>query len=135
MKLAKKGGAKTMENVIIVLIIVIVCIFGVKSYAKRLTQGCCRAGGDSEKKIRVRDKNKDHYPYCVKIYVEGMTCSRCKERVENAFNREEGVWAVVNLKENSAMIRMKKELSEAELRRIVQRAGYAVTGMEGGAAV
>ena len=123
-----------MESAVIILIILIICIFGIKSYARRLTQGCCGAGGDTEKKVRVRDKNKEHYPYCVKIGIEGMTCSHCRERVENALNKEEGVWAQVDLKDGSAVVRMKKELSREELERIIRRAGYTMTGMEGGSA-
>ena len=86
----------------------------------------CGAGGDAQKRVRVRDKNKEHYPYCVKIGVDGMTCSHCRERVENALNQEEGVWAQVNLKEGSAVVRMKRELSREELERIIRRAGYTM---------
>ena len=131
-----------MESAVIILIVIIICIFGIKSYARRLTQGCCifgiksyarrltqgccGAGGDAQKRVRVRDKNKEHYPYCVKIGVDGMTCSHCRERVENALNQEEGVWAQVNLKEGSAVVRMKRELSREELERIIRRAGYTM---------
>ena len=73
-----------MESAVIILIVIVICIFGIKSYARRLTQGCCGAGGDAQKRVRVRDKNKEHYPYCVKIGVDGMTCSHCRERVEKA---------------------------------------------------
>ena len=41
----KKGGGG-MESAVIILIVIIICIFGIKSYARRLTQGCCGAGGD-----------------------------------------------------------------------------------------
>ena len=115
-----------MESAVIILIVIIICIVGIKSYARRLTQGCCGAGGDAQKRVRVRDKNKEHYPYCVKIGVDGMTCSHCRERVENALNQEEGVWAQVNLKEGSAVVRMKRELSREELERIIRRAGYTM---------
>lgn len=120
-----------MANVIIVLILVLICIYSVRSYMKKLTQGCCGAGGDEEKKVKVRDKNPEHYPHCVTIGVEGMTCSHCKARVENALNAEEGVWAQVNLKEKKAQVRMKNALSEDELRRIISRAGYTFTGVIG----
>ena len=55
-----------------------------------------------------------------------MTCSHCRERVENALDQEEGVWAQVNLKEGSAVVRMKRELSREELERIIRRAGYTM---------
>lgn len=121
-----------MANVIIILILVLVCIYAVRSYMKKLAQGCCGAGGDEEKKVKVQDRNPDHYPHCVTIGVEGMTCGHCKLRVENALNSEEGVWAQVNLKENSAKVHMKTLLSEDDLRRIIGRAGYTFTGIQSG---
>lgn len=116
-----------MANVIIILILVIICIYAVRSYMKKLAHGCCGSGGDEEKKVKVRDKDESHYPYCVTIGVDGMTCSHCKLRVENALNSEDGVWAQVNLKANSARVHMKTLLSEDDLRRIISRAGYTLT--------
>lgn len=118
-----------MANVIIILILVLICIYSVRSYMKKLAHGCCGAGGDDEKKVKVRDKNPDHYPYCVTIGVEGMTCGHCRLRVENALNSEEGVWAQVDLKGKKAQVHMKTQFSEEELRRIISRAGYTFTGI------
>jgi copper chaperone CopZ len=86
---------------------VFICIFSIKSYAKKLANGCC-GGGDVEKKIKVKDKNKADYPFCVEIAVDGMTCGHCKTRVENALNSESGVWAEVDLKRKSVTVRMKE---------------------------
>ncbi|CVI72536.1 copper exporting ATPase [Clostridiales bacterium CHKCI001] len=119
-----------MGTAIIVLMLVIICIYAIKSYTKKLAHGCCGAGGDDEKKIRVKDKNAAHYPYCVKIGVEGMTCSHCKLRVENALNAEDGVWAQVNLKSKSALVRMKDPIPEETLRCIITRNGYTVTDIQ-----
>lgn len=119
-----------MTNVIIIAIIVVICALGVKSYAKKLTHGCCGGETDTEKKVRVKDKKPEHYPYSVVIGIEGMTCSHCKQHVENALNSGEGVWAEVNLKEGSAVVRMKNQLPEEELRRIITRAGYTMTGVK-----
>lgn len=41
-----------------------------------------------------------HYPYCVQIGIDGMTCNHCKARVENTLNSEDGVWAEVDLSQN-----------------------------------
>jgi hypothetical protein len=86
-----------MSTAIIVAVLLGVCILSVKSYAKRLSHGCC-GGGDSDapKKVKVADKNKKDYPYCVTVEVDGMTCNHCKARVENALNSCNGVWAEVN---------------------------------------
>ncbi len=115
-----------MSTAIIVIILVIICIFAVKSYTKKLSHGCC-GGGDSEKRIRVRDKNPDHYPHCFKIGIEGMTCNHCKLKVENALNSETGVWALADLKDESATVHMKNPLSEDALRRIISHSGYMPT--------
>ena len=47
--------------------------------------------------------------------------------MENALNKEEGVWAKVSLKDSAAEVRMKKPLSREELERVIQQAGYRLT--------
>lgn len=118
-----------MANVIIILILVLICIYAVRSYTKRLASGCCGAGGDAEKKIKVKDKNPDNYAHCVTLDIDGMTCGHCQTRVENALNAREGVWAKVDLEARNARVRMKQAVPEDELRRIVSKAGYVVTGV------
>lgn len=119
-----------MANAVIIAVLIIVCIFSIKSYAKKISRGCCGAGGDETKKIKVKDKKTANYPFCVKIGVEGMTCNHCKLRVENAFNCYEGVWAEADLNKKSVLVRMKKELSEKELKGIIMNTGYIVTYIE-----
>lgn len=112
-------------EIFIILVIVLICIYSIKSYMKKLQSGCC--GGESdEKRVRVRDKNPSHYPYEVNMTIKGMTCSHCKLRVENALNSLEGVWAKVDLDKGIALIRMKSEISEEMLERAVKDAGYQV---------
>ena len=45
-----------------------------------------------------------------RVQIEGMTCEHCKNRVENALNRLEGVSAKVNLKKKTAVVSMEKEV-------------------------
>lgn len=116
-----------MANVIIILLLVLIGIYAVRSYMKKLASGCCGAGGDPEKKIKVSDKNPDHYSHCVTIGIDGMTRGHCKLRVENALNEQEGVWAKVNLEAKNALVYMKQAIPEDELRRIISKAGYLVT--------
>ena len=63
------------QNIVAILILVVVCIFAVRSCLNKKAHGCC---GSGEAKLKVRDKNPDHYPYTAEISVEGMTCSNCK---------------------------------------------------------
>ena len=53
-----------MSTAIICAVLIVIAIIGIKSYAKKLTSGCCGASSQpSVKKIKVRDKDKSHYPY------------------------------------------------------------------------
>lgn len=58
--------------------------------------------------------------------IEGMTCEHCKNRVENALNRLEGVSAKVNLKKKTAVVSMEKEVEDMQLQKAVEQAGYKV---------
>lgn len=119
-----------MVNVIIVLVLVVVCVCAIKSYAGKVAHGCCGGESDETKKIAVADKDPSHYPYSVKIQIEGMTCSRCKMKVENAFNSQDGMWAQADVKKGEALVWMKQPTEQAVLRRLVSKAGYHVTDME-----
>ena len=59
---------------------------------KRVSNGCCGTG-DDVKKVKAEDTDVSHYPYHFEVEVEGMTCSQCKKRVENAFNEKKGFYA------------------------------------------
>lgn len=60
------------------------------------------------------------------VQIEGMTCEQCKNRVENALNRLEGVSAKVNLKKKTAVVSMEKEVEDMQLQKAVEQAGYKV---------
>ncbi len=114
-----------MVEGIIIVVIVLICVVGIKSYAKKLARGCCGAGGEKEeKRVKVQDRNLAHYPYEMHLHVEGMTCSHCVRRVENALNQLDGVWATVSLPEQSADIHMKQAYTPEQLRQAIREAGY-----------
>lgn len=85
-------------NVIIILIIAVGIVFGVRSVVRSAAGKSCCSGGDSIVKIGPSDNDRSHYPYRAEATVEGMTCKNCAERVTNALNSLDGVWAAVNLK-------------------------------------
>lgn len=87
-----------MSTIIICAILVVICFFGIRSSMKRVSNGCCGTG-DDVKKVKAEDTDVSHYPYHFEVEVEGMTCSQCKKRVENAFNEKKGFYAKVNLKQ------------------------------------
>lgn len=68
--------------------------------------------------------------YDVKIIIDGMSCSHCSGRVENALNNIDGVEAKVDLKKKTAFINLKNEVSDEILKKTVEDAGYTVVSIE-----
>ena len=117
-----------MSTVIICLILCVIIFFAIKSMKKRTTSGCC-GSGDSLKRIKVKDRNKAHYPYKPALHVSGMHCQNCTIRVENAFNQKEGYWAKVDTNKNEVTILSKTEHPTSELIDIVLAAGYQASAI------
>jgi len=114
-----------METVILIVVLVVIVCLAARSYAKRLSKGCCNTGDSvAEKKVRVADRDKRHYPYHVEMTIDGMVCGHCVRRVENALNRLEGTWAQVDLGSQHAQIALKAPMDEQKLREAVREAGY-----------
>ena len=75
---------------------------------------------------KVKDKNEAHFPYTYTLIVDGMHCSNCARRVENALNSKDGVWATVKLENNTVLVRSKSQLEWAELSKTISDTGYTV---------
>lgn len=117
--------------IILAIVFIVFVVFVVKSYAKKINSGCCGGGGDAEKKIKVADKNKSHYPYSAVLTVDGMMCSGCETKVENALNVIDGVWAKANASSGKVDVLMKKPVDENVLRKAVNDIGvYTVMKAE-----
>lgn len=123
-----------MATIIITALIILAAIYGGYSYYKKLRfgGGCCGEREAAEKKVKVADKDKSHYPYTAFLKIDGMTCSNCVRRVENALNRLDGVWATIQLEQNTALVRMKQPLDDQILRSAVREQGYTVLSIERG---
>ncbi len=117
------------STVIICGILVLIGIVAVRSYLKKLKNGCCGGGDNEVKKIRPSDREESHFPYEYKIQVEGMSCKNCALRIENAFHMQEGFLAAVYFKEKYALVRSKQPVSEEKLKETVFKAGYGVLGI------
>lgn len=114
-----------MTTGLIISVLVVVCFIAVRTYVKKLAHGCCGAGGDKEQKLtKTADLSEFRYSYSVKI--SGMSCKNCAVRIENAFNRQEGIFARVNFKSGSAEVSAKEPLSEFVIRQTVVGLGYSV---------
>lgn len=121
-----------MATAIIVIILVVICIFGVKSYVGKLSHGCCGGGGDAVKREKPADTDLSHYPHRYILRIEGMTCKNCAARIENAFNKDESgnFYAKVDLNKKTAAVNAKQETPEEELRRIVIKKGYGIISVK-----
>lgn len=108
-------------TVAIIAVIAVICVFAVIGYVKKLSKGCCGTGGDKEKRIGAR---LEKLPVNYTVEVGGMFCEKCAVRIENAFNRQEGVSAHVSHKTGLAEIGSEKELPELIIRKTIVDLGY-----------
>ena len=86
-------------TIIVVALLVAVIGVAVFSTVKRIRYGssCCGSKDPMPSKVKVKDKNKSHYPYAYLLKVDGMHCSGCVRRLENAFHKEEQFFQNDNL--------------------------------------
>ncbi|RRJ27166.1 heavy-metal-associated domain-containing protein [Lachnoanaerobaculum gingivalis] len=115
-------------NIIIVLIVVVIVVFGSISYIKKLKKGgdCCPEHEEATKSVKVKDRDKSHYPYEAKLAIDGMSCNNCVRNVENALNALDGTWASVSLEDNMATVLLKNPPDIEKLSKAVADAGYMV---------
>ncbi|MCI7691146.1 MAG: ATPase P [Oscillospiraceae bacterium] len=114
-----------MTTAIIIVLLVGACVMAVKSYAKKLSHGCCGEGGDKERKLtKTADLPDCKYRYTVKI--GGMICKNCAAKIENAFNRQVGIFAQADYKSGIAEISAKEPLPEIVVRQRIVGLGYSV---------
>ena len=117
-----------MSTIIIGLFLFAMAVCALRLSALRLAGGCCGGSGQPYiPKVKVRDRNRFHYPYHTSLKVSGMSSGNSAVCVENALNSMEGVWAKVNLLNEKVSIYMKQEVNEAALRIVLNDAGYAVS--------
>ena len=119
-----------LPTVLICLALLLIVVFSVRSYLKKLKSGCCGAGGDEVKRVRPADRDASHYSYARLVRIEGMHCQNCARRVENAFNAKVGFYAKVDLGKKTALVRSKREVPDEELKQVVRGLGYSPVAVE-----
>lgn len=122
-----------MVNVIIVLILVVLLSFAVKSSIRHFKgEGACCGGGSGTVKTKKPKKKKLDGPVVAKRTVEisGMHCQNCANSVSRALNGIDGVAARVNLHANRAEVLMDRMVDEDELKHAVEEAGYGVVDIK-----
>ena len=115
-------------NIIIVLIVAAIVVFGSINYIKKLKKGgdCCPEHEEATKSVKVKDRDKSHYTYEAKLAIDGMSCNNCVRNVENALNALDGTWATVSLEDNMATVLLKNPPDIEKLSKAVADAGYMV---------
>lgn len=117
-----------MADTIITLILIIVGALALLRVRKHFKGGgCC---GSGSKTIRTRKKLNAPAIGEKRLTVEGMHCENCQARIENAINRLDGVACQVNLRKKVATVSYSREISDDELRQLVEKLGYQVTKIE-----
>ncbi len=120
-------------TVAIIIALALICFFAIRSYIRKLTHGCCgtgsagsagSAGCDNKRRLRNADLSGYTHRYSVKI--GGMTCKNCALRIENAFNRQEGLAARVDFKTGLAEVASNSQIAELTLRKTIVELGYSV---------
>lgn len=114
-----------MTDVIIVAVLLFAAACGIRSGVRHFKgEGGCCGGGSS---VKIKKKHLKGATHKKVICIEGMSCNHCKNRVESRLNELAGVSCKVNLKKKIAVVSMNREVSEEELKRTVEHAGYHVT--------
>ena len=115
----------TISTIIIVVILVVILFFAVKNSIPHFKgEGGCCGGGFSEKPRKPKKLTEVKATKVVTI--EGMRCSNCHTRVQNALNSIDGVNAKVNGDKKQAVVKLGRDISDDELRTAVTSLGYKV---------
>lgn len=88
---------------------------------------CCGGHESAPEKIKPKDRKLSNYPYRYIADVEGMVCSNCLRRVENAFNTNEGIYARGRLDNKRVSIYSKRELTRREAVGMLDSLSYTIT--------
>ena len=117
-----------MRDLIIYAVLILIVGLAVWGTVKRVRHGsaCCGKHEAAPSKVKVKDKNTKNYPYLYELSIDGMHCANCARRVENAFNKTEGLWATADVGEKSVRLRGKRQVDKEECRKILSDAGYTL---------
>ncbi|MBQ7834726.1 MAG: heavy-metal-associated domain-containing protein [Ruminiclostridium sp.] len=115
-----------MDNFIIIAVIVVILAIAVISSVRRIKSKSCCSGGGSKALV---EKKTLAGPVVMKktIFIDGMHCDNCKAAVERKINRMDGALCKVNLKKNTALVQLTRDISDEELTRAVGELDFTVT--------
>lgn len=113
-----------MSNFIIIVILIVLLYFGLRSSIKHFhgEGGCC--GGSTYK---ARPKKLNTIIGKKTLTVEGMSCQHCVNRVMEAVNSIDGASALVKLKKGIVIVSLEHPVSNEIIKDAIEKAGYKVT--------
>jgi len=119
-------------NIIVIAVLAVIIAVALFFTIRRIKYGssCCGSKDVKQKKVHVKDKNRDHYPYVYKMEIDGMHCSGCVRKIENSFNAKEGMWAIADLEKKELMLRCKEKLNRENAGDTVSSAGFILLSFE-----
>lgn len=117
-----------MDNFIIIVVIAVILAIAVITAVRRIKSKSCCSGSGSKTLV---EHKKLTAPIIMKkeIIIEGMHCENCSASVERRINRIEGALCHVNLRKNTAIVEMTREISDEELKATVEELDFTVTGI------
>jgi copper chaperone CopZ len=89
--------------------------------------------GNALRLLRYKNKKVNKEDDFMKkiVHVEGMCCEHCAARVEKALSTVHGVVSAdVKLKKKQAVVRSREDISDDEIKKVIEEAGYTVASIE-----
>lgn len=116
-----------MENFVIIVLLVVVLFFCIRSSIKhfRGEGGCCGGGT-----YKARQKKLNTVIGRKTFSVEGMSCQHCVNRVMEAVNSIDGASALVKLKKGLVIVSVEHPINNEIIKDAIEKAGYKVTKIE-----
>lgn len=116
-----------MGTYIVLAVLIVIVILAVSPTIRHIKGegGCC--GGAPEKKVHKRltaPKMGEK-----QIVIEGMHCTNCKNRIENAVNQLDGVVCRVNLHKKTAKVVYSVPVEDNTLKKTIEKLDYRVVSI------
>lgn len=121
-----------MSAVIIIVAVLLIAygVYATVQKARGKAKSSCCGTAETVLPNPVDDTDESHYPFRYNVAIDGMMCSNCASRVQNALNAGGDVWAKVNLGRHRAEVLAKTEKTEDDFARLLKKTDYKVVGFE-----
>ena len=115
-------------SVFVVLLLIVLVAALVLMMRRKNSSGssCCGSKETLEPRIKPKDRNKSHYSFHYVAEIEGMVCSNCARRVENAFQKNDGIMARVDLYGKKSDVLSKQPLDDTDVRDMLSGTSYVL---------